>query len=141
MAALTTLLAFATACDRSAPPQKLASQRMACELDHAADCTTQTRWGPVSIELSPRPVQPLRPAHVVVRFTRPNAAKATLDLTGMDMDMGPNRAPMKRLDERTLTGDFTPPVCLTGTMRWRLDIRLSDDQSSETLPLAFTTRH
>ena len=92
----------------------------------------------MSIDLSPRPVPVLRPITINVRFDNKTAATAWLDLKGVDMDMGLNRAKLQAQDGKTLQGQITIPICLTGTMRWQLELHLDEGPQSETIGFNFS---
>lgn len=108
-----------------------------CNLS-VASCSVPSRWGPLNIDLSPRPVPVLQPITFKLRFDNNAVANAWVDLNGVDMDMGPNRAKLQALDEKTLIGQITIPICLTGTMRWQLNLHLDEGRHSETIRLTFS---
>lgn len=107
-----------------------------CDLNRER-CTADTRWGALQLELSPRPLPVLNPIALEVRFDRANQTRISAQLDGVDMDMGPNLATLQRVDGQTLRGQLIIPICLTGTMKWRLRLVIKDGAQEQTADFSF----
>lgn len=102
-----------------APPTAYCAQA-ACALTLADGQT-------VVLSLAPRPLKPMQPITAHLRFTRPQRTEPMrLQIDGAEMDMGFNQANLRRQDDGTLAGEFVLPVCVSGRMRWRIDLRQGD---------------
>lgn len=123
------------ACERPAPgaPSLPAS---ACDLNRGP-CSLPTHWGPLRLELSPRPLPVLQPILIDARFDAANDAIINASLEGVEMDMGPNLVALERLDDRRLAGRLSIPICLTGRMKWRLALRIKDGRQAQTADFVF----
>ena len=100
-------------------------------------CHATTRWGAIRLELSPQPLPVLQPITLALSFEVANGATVNAQLEGREMDMGPNMAAMKRLDSHHLSGQLVIPVCLTGTMKWRLSLHIREGAAEQSLAFEF----
>lgn len=130
------LTLLAAGCDPTTPNGGAAPANMGCDLNHQR-CTADTRWGRLGVELSPHPMPVLDPISIDVRFDRANETRITAQLDGVGMDMGPNLATLQRIDGQTLRGRLIIPICLTGTMKWRLRLLISDGTQEQTTDFSF----
>ena len=130
---MTTLIA--TSCGQPAPEKKTIAIAQ-CDLNATA-CNLTSRWGPLKLELTPRPLPTLRP--ITVRLTGADHGEiaATARLDGLDMDMGPNVVQLRRVEAGPMEGQLTIPVCLTGTMKWQLTLQLKDPRGEESFRFDF----
>lgn len=116
----------------SAAPPAAAS---ACDLNQQR-CSAPTRWGELTLELSPRPLPVLKPIAIAARL--PGAAGAiSASLEGVEMDMGPNIVALQRGDAGHWRGELSIPICLTGRMKWRLGLKITDGNASQTVSFVF----
>lgn len=120
-------------CQPTAPADTKAPVN-ACNLNHQR-CSAPTRWGELSIELSPRPLPVLQPIALDARLA--GAAAISASLEGVEMEMGPNVVALQRVDAQTLRGQLSIPICLTGRMKWRLALRIKDAQATQTVDFMF----
>lgn len=123
-------------CDPAVPTDRSAPTSTACDLNRER-CTTATRWGNLNLELSPRPLPVLNPIAIEVRFDRANPTRIHAQLDGVEMEMGPNLATLQRVDGQTLRGQVIIPICLTGTMKWRLRLVIGDGPQEQTADFVF----
>lgn len=123
-------------CEPTAPTSGNAPASTGCDLNHER-CTADTRWGKLNLELSPRPLPVLNPIAIDVRFDHANETRITAQLDGVDMDMGPNLATLQRVDGQNLRGQLVIPICMTGTMNWRLRLLISDGTQQQTADFSF----
>lgn len=130
------LLLLGAGCSPPAPTGASPATSAGCDLNRER-CTADTRWGPLHLELSPRPLPVLNPIALEVRFDRANQARISAQLDGVDMDMGPNLATLQRVDGQTLRGQLIIPICLTGTMQWRLRLVIKDGAQEQTADFSF----
>lgn len=88
--------------------------------------------GRIDLKLSPRPLKPMQAITARMQLTAtPAAEQVTLLINGAEMDMGFNRAILRRQADGSYLGEFVLPVCVTGRMRWRIDAH----PGNETAPL------
>lgn len=107
-----------------------------CDLNRQS-CPAATRWGNLRVGLSPRPLPALQPIELALEFASPNNTRVTARLEGVEMDMGPNLVTLQRLDATRLGARMMIPLCLTGTMKWRLALQIRDDAAEETVYFGF----
>ena len=108
----------------------------ACDLNRQA-CATSTPWGQATVTLSPTPVPVLKPVTVLLSLETAAPLDIQAALSGVDMDMGPNSTRLTRVGDQQWQGKLTIPVCLTGTMQWRLTLDLQDGKSRHSLSHGF----
>lgn len=130
------LVLLGAGCDPTAPTGSSPLASTGCDLNRER-CTADTRWGTLQLELSPRPLPVLNPIAIEVRFDRANQTTISAQLDGVDMDMGPNLATLQRVDGQTLRGRLMIPICLTGTMKWRLRLVIRDGTREQTTDFSF----
>jgi hypothetical protein len=99
----------------------------------ATSCAVALTGGDrLDLKLSPRPLKPMQPITARMQLTgTPAAEQVTLLINGTEMDMGFNRAVLRRQADGSYLGQFVLPVCVTGRMRWRIDAH----PGNETAPL------
>ena len=123
-------------CDATVPTSSSLPPTTGCDLNRER-CTADTRWGALNLELSPRPLPVLNPIAIEVRFDRAYASEVSAQLDGVEMDMGLNLATLQRVDGQTLRGQLIIPVCLTGTMKWRLRLIIKDGAQEQNADFSF----
>lgn len=114
--------------------------RPSCDL-HQGACTAiwPQGQGQLTLQMTPRPIPVMRPITLDVRLEGPLAASAQaidVDFNGVDMDMGYNHVSLQRLNPQAFGGTATLPVCMTGTMAWR--IRLVTQAQGQRFTATFT---
>lgn len=111
----------------------------ACDL-HAGPCTsTIPGGGRITLSLSPRPVPLLRPLSVTVRLEGLDARAVEADFTGVSMNMGYNRHPLRAEGGGEYRGEATLPVCITGRMEWQASIIATTGKARIVAPFRFVT--
>lgn len=134
---LTLLLGACTKSeDKPLPAAQPPTHATPCDLNKDA-CSVDTRWGKMRVTLTPKPVPMLKPLTVEARFDQASAVNATVDLNGASMEMGLNTTRLKRTDDKALGGELIIPICLTGSMRWRLKVQLTDGEHKESASFEF----
>ena len=109
-----------------------------CDL-HTAPCRAwlpDGRW--VELEISPRPIEMLRPLELQVRAGGLAAGAARVDIAGEDMYMGFNR-PELAADGNGFAGSGILPMCVTDSMTWRATVLLDTPEGTVAAPFRFTT--
>lgn len=92
----------------------------------------------VEVAITPRPLPVMQPLALDVRtvgFAAP--ATAYVDFSGIGMNMGPNRAELKRQDVDRLSGPGSLPICVTGAMDWQAELILGSDEAATRVALRF----
>lgn len=133
---MLALALLGAGCNPTVPSSDAPPTATGCDLNRER-CTAATRWGALNIELAPRPLPVLDPIAIEVRFDRANATQVSAQLDGVDMDMGPNLTKLQRVDDQTLRGQLFIPICLTGTMKWRLRLSIRDGAQEQTADFSF----
>lgn len=133
---LAGTILLASGCDSPLAVAPKPAPVVSCDLNAEA-CEAITPWGKAQLTLSPRPVPVLKPIELTLRFALPVGAQGTVDLTGADMEMGTTTTELVRIDAQTLRSSLVIPVCLTGSMQWRLRVNLSNGPQVAGLDFAF----
>ena len=128
--ALTLLMGSCSKNDGN-PASTRMSESTPCDLN-IRPCEVKTLWGKMVVSLAPKPLPLLRPILIEARFEHPNGTNAMVELSGAEMDMGPNTTLLQRADGLIRRGALVIPICLTGSMRWRLSVHLTEGARSET---------
>lgn len=91
-------------------------------------CEVMTGHGQhFEFSVSPRPIALMKPLQWRVSSPgRELTPTAQLRFSGVDMDMGFNRARLQRQADGSLSGEATLPVCVTGRMRWQVELWLGE---------------
>jgi hypothetical protein len=96
-----------------------------CDLNATACTFTPAGGQAATIEFTPRPLPLMQPIRIALTGV-PGIDQATIDFDGVAMDMGFNRVTLVRDSTGTLHGTALLPVCATGAMRWRADLRIGE---------------
>jgi len=102
-------------------PQPLfeAASRPGCDL-HSGPCTAAfdaTRF--IRMQIEPRPLAPTEPLRVLVDTAGFAADSATIEFSGVDMQMGLIRHDLINTGVGAFSGDAILPVCVRRRMTWR----------------------
>lgn len=100
----------------------------ACDINAAACRVVLPDGGSVELSIRPRPIPTLTPLAVTADVSGSRMRALALDLAGVDMDMGPNRAALVPLPDQPerFSGSTQLPVCSTGQMLWQATLQLED---------------
>lgn len=116
-----------------------------------ADCSLSTAGcpaplpggGEVRLEITPRPIALMRPLQVTARVAGQQPAALWVDIVGINMEMGLNRAqllPSKAMDSPGVwAGELLLPLCSERRMQWEARLLLEDVGGRWVLPFRFET--
>ncbi|WP_184415102.1 SCO family protein [Rhodocyclus tenuis] len=109
-----------------AAPDKLPTP--ACDINAASCRVALPDGGSVELSITPRPIPTLTPLAVTADVSGSSMRALALDLAGVDMDMGPNRAALVPLPDQPerFSGSTQLPICSTGQMLWQATLQLAD---------------
>jgi hypothetical protein len=95
-----------------------------CDL-HSGPCRVDMPdGGLVELALSPRPVRPLVPFTIEVRYQGRELTAMSVDFNGVDMNMGFNRPILQQVAPGTYRGEGLLPTCVLDRMTWRAQVLL-----------------
>ncbi|MDR0529719.1 MAG: hypothetical protein LBG69_08950 [Zoogloeaceae bacterium] len=97
-------------------------------------------------EFSPRPITAMHVFSARVTARRRGGAErpfsgfraARLEISGVEMDMGPNEQTLREIAPGVFQGETALPVCVSGAMRWRADFVLSGERAELAVPFYFS---
>ena len=120
-------------------PVPLAVTDPDCDL-RAGPCAARfAGGGEVTLDLEPRGIPLARPLVLRV-LTRGLAVSAVaLDLTGTDMDMGPNHPTLEPDGPGQFRGEGMLPVCVRKRMTWQARVLLTTPNGLLAAPFRFET--
>ncbi len=89
-----------------------------CDLNQQACTADLPSGGQALLDLEPRPVPMQEPLAVTLQLTGQDPDWVELDLTGVEMYMGFNRARLERVAPGSYRGEAVLPVCASESMTW-----------------------
>lgn len=108
-----------------------------CDLNQERCTVALPDGNSLSIDISPRPIPPLKPLDIQVRLQGVAAKGVQLEFTGVKMDMGFNRSTLKAIAPDHFVGQGNLPVCMTGRMRWQATIFVETARGTLAIPFQF----
>lgn len=118
-----------------------------CDLAASACTGTLPSGGRITLDVQPRGIPPLRPLTLAVRLAGlAPPQRVEVDLAGVDMDMGFNRAVLSPVESEApndgspglaYTGTATLPVCVRSRMTWEARVLLFYPQRILAAPFRF----
>lgn len=93
----------------------------------------------LTLNLLPHPPVLMKPMAVEVTLAGP-ASKVWIDLVGLNMDMGPNRAELVNAGGGLWKGKVILPVCSAAEMQWEARVMVVREGRRIAAPFPFTTR-
>ena len=111
----------------------------ACDLNREACRVTLPDGTTLTAEISPRPIAVMRPLTVRLSWQDGEADRVSLDIVGLDMEMGINRNDLRETGAGQYLGQATLPVCVTGAMRWRAEFILANGDERMIVPFVFSS--
>ena len=109
----------------------------ACDL-RAGPCTQPVGDGSVTFAIEPRDIPLMRPLRLTVSTTDLPVGAASVDIRGLNMDMGLNRTVLERDEAGGWHGETILPVCSQRRMLWEAAVRL-DTAPLREVPFEFHT--
>lgn len=111
----------------------------ACDVQAGACTLVLEGVGAVTLTIAPRPIPLVEPLSLQVETAVPGVRKAEIDFSGVDMNMGYNRFPLKSVGEGRYEGDGMLPVCVRSRMTWEAKVMLATDRVMYVAPFRFDT--
>lgn len=108
-----------------------------CDLSAGACTYALTEGGSVTLDIQPRPIEPITALSVDVQVDGQAPVRVALDLSGTEMDMGFNQTPLTELSNGHFAGQTSIPVCTTGKMRWLASVQLELSDRRLSIPFQF----
>jgi len=111
-----------------------------CDL-HRSTCSSELpTGGRVSLSILPHPIPVMRPLALEVRVEGASPSNVTVDFSGVNMDMGLNRADLQPSNDGYYTGKAILPVCVRSLMVWNARVLMEVDGALIEAPFRFGTR-
>ena len=117
---------------------------VACDLNASPCAAELPHGGRVELAITPRPIPLVRPLTVSARVTGIEAERVDIEFSGVDMDMGDNRATLVAegaggTSDHTYRASAMLPVCVSGRMDWRATLRVRSGGRESALAFVFWT--
>ena len=110
-----------------------------CDLQ-AGPCTAVfPDGGRVRFGIEPRPIPVVQPLVLRVRTEALEASRVEVDFSGVDMNMGFNRATLHREGPGTYRGKGILPVCVRARMAWEARVLVQTPEGTLAAPFRFDT--
>lgn len=104
----------------------------------AFPCTVQLEdSGSVQLNISPQPVEVMKPLDVRVELKNIKAEKVVAQFNGTGMNMGINRYIFNHQPDGGYTANVTLPICVRNRMEWNAEIHLETEQGIVVVPYKF----
>jgi len=105
---------------QSAPTaQLLNNDGVSCNIGDAACRHATPDGGMLLLDMSPHPVPLMQPVGISVQVANTSLVPAYVEITGLNMEMGVNRVPLRRNAEGAWVGETIIPVCSQRHMQWQ----------------------
>jgi hypothetical protein len=111
-----------------------------CDLNQNACAAVLASGGQVLLHLEPRPVPTLQPLLVTLQLSGQDPEWVDLDLGGVEMYMGFNRARLERVGPGSYQGEAVLPVCASEAMTWAATVLPEGDAEQGQVQFRFVTR-
>lgn len=108
-----------------------------CDL-RAGACRQVVPGGSVTLSIAPADIPLMKPLSLVVATEGLMVDRVTVDIRGLNMEMGLNRTPLGRVNEHRWQGETILPICSQRRMQWEAAVQLSAQQRIE-VPFRFQT--
>lgn len=116
--------------------QRVASDS-GCDL-RQGPCRREVAGGTVVFAITPSTIPLMQPLALRVEVQGLEVDGATVELRGLNMDMGLNRTRLAPLQAGVWTGETILPVCSQTEMKWEAAVRIDGDSRLE-IPFLFRT--
>lgn len=111
-----------------------------CDLNRSACAAELPSGGRALLDLEPRPMPTLEPLAVTLQLTGEDPEWVELDLTGVEMYMGFNRARLERVGPGSYRGEAVLPVCASESMTWAATLLPEGEAERGQVQFRFVTR-
>jgi len=109
----------------------------ACALQSAPCATVLPGGGRIELDITPRPLLPASPLRVEVRVEGFQPAAMAIEFTGVEMNMGLNRAELERHPAGRFHAMVSLPVCTAGRMLWQATLIFDGPAGRLAVPFRF----
>lgn len=122
-------------------PQPLLLAPLSADCDLAAGpCVARFPGGAtVALDVEPRGIPPLAPLSLTVEIQGIAPGTVQVDFTGVDMDMGYNRAALTAAGPGLYLGQGMLPICVRGRMAWEARVLVATPDGLLAAPFRFET--
>jgi hypothetical protein len=111
----------------------------ACDLGRTA-CRSAAVGGGVTLDITPRPIAPMKPLHIEVVVEGLTAERLEVDFSGVDMNMGYNRFVLVETAPGRFTGSAVLPVCVRDRMAWEAKVLVDTPGARLSVPFRFESQ-
>ncbi|MDR0233791.1 MAG: hypothetical protein LBI31_03175 [Zoogloeaceae bacterium] len=119
--------------------EKLVLPVSACDPGLATCVQDMPEGGRLTVDFSVRSPQALQPFIVRAAPEPAEEVRAVrLDLSGVEMDIGVIHHDLARDAAGHYQGEVVLPICVTGSMQWRVDVIVENDRGRVITPLHFS---
>jgi len=108
-----------------------------CDL-RAGPCRETAAGGSVTLSIAPSDIPLMKTLRLAVVTEGLAARDATVEIRGLNMDMGLNRTVLSRTDAGRWEGETILPICSQRRMEWEAAVRVVAEQRIE-VPFRFHT--
>lgn len=124
-----------------------ASSSEGMEIATAGDCDLSAQpchavlpdGGRLTLSIAPRPIPLMQPLAVEIRVENSQLQPTSLDITGLNMEMGLNRTELSGSGDGRWSGETLLPICSQRQMHWQASLSLRDASQQYRLVYAFFT--
>lgn len=95
--------------------------------------------GRISFEIAPRTIPPVQPLHLSVVTEGVDVKEVSVDFSGLDMNMGFNRAILHEVQPGRFEGRGMLPVCVRRRMAWEARVLVRTPEGLLAVPYRFET--
>lgn len=110
-----------------------------CNLQREACTVRLPAGGSVTLTMGTRPVPLVKPFEVQVATSGFSPVGIEVDFSGVDMNMGYNRAQLAAQGAGNYAAQVTLPVCVTGSMDWQVTVLIETGGERMAIPYRFST--
>lgn len=111
-----------------------------CNLNERACAVRTPSGGQALLEMAPRPMPTMQPLVATLELAGQDPAWVEIDLDGVEMYMGLNRARLDRVAPGSYRGEVVLPVCASERMTWAATLLPEGDFERGEVQFRFVTR-
>lgn len=111
----------------------------ACDLRAGACVSPLPEGGSVTLSIEPRSIPVMKSLQFEVQVQGMQVNGVEIDFSGVDMNMGFNRAALEQRQDGIFSGKGMLPVCVRDAMEWEARVLLQTDQGLVSAPYRFIT--
>lgn len=93
----------------------------------------------ITLNLTPKALPIAKPLVAEINVNGYPFSTGEIDISGVNMYMGFNRQPLKKVSSGTLTGETMLAFCTENKMTWKATVILKKDKESLEVPFEFET--